>query len=243
MVDSNLSLGQQETLLFYCCDQKARAACAQSFALRQQAKIKFTLRDHSLRMLVIKFNRSQVSISSASIPRSLHYCLFAPHICIVVFRVHPIRGESHIECNATGEVATTSPPFYNEPHRSHVLFVKSSHGTTSTSWSQHHFVAVGKPEWHVCKALHCGSKQQQSSRDAITLRVRQSSSSIVHKLVSAELPRHDNSIIACSCHVYVLLFFAHIPFVVNHTFNATPPDRLQHHPFVVPLPIVKYRFL
>jgi len=25
-----------------------------------------------------------------------------------------------------------------------------------------------------------------------------------------------------------LLFFTHIPFVVNHTFNATPPERLQH---------------
>jgi len=27
----------------------------------------------------------------------------------------------------------------------------------------------------------------------------------------------------------VLLFFAHIPFVVNHTINATPPERLQQH--------------
>jgi len=26
-----------------------------------------------------------------------------------------------------------------------------------------------------------------------------------------------------------VLFFAHIPFVVNHTFNATPPERLQHY--------------
>jgi len=25
-----------------------------------------------------------------------------------------------------------------------------------------------------------------------------------------------------------VLFFTHIPFVVNHTFNATPPERLQH---------------
>jgi len=25
------------------------------------------------------------------------------------------------------------------------------------------------------------------------------------------------------------LFFAHIPFVVNHTINATPPEWLQHH--------------
>jgi len=31
-------------------------------------------------------------------------------------------------------------------------------------------------------------------------------------------------------HVYIwVLFFAHIPFVVNHTFNATPPERLQRY--------------
>jgi len=27
----------------------------------------------------------------------------------------------------------------------------------------------------------------------------------------------------------MVLFFAHIPFVVNHTFNATPPERLQQY--------------
>jgi len=33
---------------------------------------------------------------------------------------------------------------------------------------------------------------------------------------------HDNSIIACSRQILCVLFFAHIPFVVNRTFNATP---------------------
>jgi len=28
-------------------------------------------------------------------------------------------------------------------------------------------------------------------------------------------------------HVCMVLFFTHIPFVVNHTFNSTPPERLQ----------------
>jgi len=27
----------------------------------------------------------------------------------------------------------------------------------------------------------------------------------------------------------MVLFFTHIPFVVNHTINATPPERLQHN--------------
>jgi len=35
------------------------------------------------------------------------------------------------------------------------------------------------------------------------------------------------SYIACSHHGYIFLFFAHIPFVVNHTINATPQERLQ----------------
>ena len=28
--------------------------------------------------------------------------------------------------------------------------------------------------------------------------------------------------------ICMVLFFTHIPFVVNHTINATPPERLQH---------------
>jgi len=27
----------------------------------------------------------------------------------------------------------------------------------------------------------------------------------------------------------MVLFFAHMPFVVNHTINAIPPERLQHY--------------
>jgi len=34
----------------------------------------------------------------------------------VVLHSHPVRGESHNQSNTTGEVATTSPPFYNELH-------------------------------------------------------------------------------------------------------------------------------
>ena len=38
--------------------------------------------------------------------------------------------------------------------------------------------------------------------------------------------------IACSWHAYIFLFFVHTPFVVNHTFNATPLERLQQHPLL-----------
>jgi len=87
----------------------------------------------------------------------------------VVLHAHPGRGASHNQRNTTGEVATTSPPFYNEPHRSHVLCVKAELGTTSTSWSQHHFVAIGNPERHMRKASHCGSKEQKSWHAMVTI--------------------------------------------------------------------------
>jgi len=37
--------------------------------------------------------------------------------------------------------------------------------------------------------------------------------------VSPELTRHDHSIIACSLHIDMVLFFALIPFVVNCAFQ------------------------
>jgi len=78
----------------------------------------------------------------------------------VVLCAHFIHGEPRIQRSASGEVATTSPPFYNEPHRLHVLLVKVSHSTIFTSWSQHHFVVIGTTEQKVSKASHCVSKQQ-----------------------------------------------------------------------------------
>jgi len=66
---------------------------------------------------------------------SLYYCLFAPHIYGVVLRAHSIGGETRIQHNASGMVATTSTPCYNEPQRSLVLFVKAAYCTTFTSWS------------------------------------------------------------------------------------------------------------
>jgi len=45
---------------------------------------------------------------------------------------------------------------------------------------------------------------------------------------TTEITRRDHFIIACSRHVHIFLFFAHIPFVVNQTINATSPEKLQH---------------
>jgi len=86
---------------------KAQVACVQSFPLWQQATIEFMRRDPFPRTLVIKLNRSQVNISKASTPQSLYYSLLLVRdMYIVVLRAHPVRGESHIQRNATREIAT-----------------------------------------------------------------------------------------------------------------------------------------
>jgi len=41
-------------------------------------------------------------------------------------------------------------------------------------------------------------------------------------LISAELPRRNLLLLARATYIMVFLF-THIPFVVNHTINATPP--------------------
>jgi len=51
----------------------------------------------------------------------------------------------------------------------------------------------------------------------------------VWQQATIEFTRRDHSVTACSRHLHLFLFFAHIPFVVNHTINATPPERLQQY--------------
>jgi len=84
----------------------------------------------------------------------LEKSLPTPMYMSVILRAHLVRGESHIQRNANREVATTSPPFYNEPHRSHVLFVKSASGTTFHILVTALFCCDWKPERQVCKASH-----------------------------------------------------------------------------------------
>jgi len=165
----------------YCCDRKSPSGmCAK---LRTVAAS--NNRDHAL--------------------QSFYYFLFTPYICGVVLRAHPTRDEPHIQRNANGEVATASPPFYNELHWSHILFVKVTHSMTYTSCSQHHFAVIEKVRGACVQSF---TLWQQTT---------------------IEIMRHNHSTIACPCHIYVVLFFTHIPFVVNHTFNTTSAERLQQY--------------
>jgi len=76
------------TYFCWCCDRKSRAAYVQSFAPWQQATIEFTCHDHSLRTLLLRSIVDIVSITRDYTPRSLYYCLFAPHVFMVLFFTH-----------------------------------------------------------------------------------------------------------------------------------------------------------
>ena len=121
----------------YCCDRKAQVASVQSFTQCQQATTEITLCDYS----VIVCSRHMYI-----------WVLFFAHIPFVV---------NHIFNATSAERLQQHPLPFTTNHTDHTFFfAKPAPGTTFTSWSQHHFVAIGKPERQVCKASHCGSKQQ-----------------------------------------------------------------------------------
>ena len=106
-----------------CCDRKARAASAQSFALRQQATIEITRRDHSI------------------IACSYHIYMG------VVLRAYPVRGESHIQRNASGEVATPCTQNPGDSSNVCVCFYRSRifqqmTTVTCSRWTQNRLYAV-----------------------------------------------------------------------------------------------------
>jgi len=117
----------------------------------------------------------------------------------VILHAQPVRGVLHIQHHADWEVATTFLPFYN---KSHVPFVKLAPGIAFTTWSQHHFVEIGKPEWGA--SVQCFTLWQQAT---------------------TEIMHHDQSIIACSCHLYMgAILHTHIPlWFIAHTV----PRRLR----------------
>jgi len=80
-----LVLGETFQQDWYCCDRKARAACEQSFTLRQQATIEIMRRNHSIIACL----------------RHIHIYIYG-----CCSSLTPVRGESHIQRNANRKVAT-----------------------------------------------------------------------------------------------------------------------------------------
>jgi len=87
-----------------------------------------------------------------------YYCLLTPRIYISLFFAHIPFVVNHT-INATPPERLQQHPLLFTSHTD-VLCVKAELGMTSTSWSQHQFVAIGNLERHARKATHRGSKQQ-----------------------------------------------------------------------------------
>jgi len=64
------------------------------------------LRSESPSGMCAKLRTVVASNNTDHAPQSLYYCLFPPHIYVIVLRAHPVRGESHNQRKTTGEVAT-----------------------------------------------------------------------------------------------------------------------------------------
>jgi len=75
-----------------------------------------------------------------------------------ILHAHPVNGQAHAMLRQPRSCSNI--PFYNKQHWLHVLFVEVASGMASTSWSQHYFIAIGKPKQHAHQAAHCGSKQK-----------------------------------------------------------------------------------
>ena len=109
-------------------------------------------------------SNNRASRNRVHMPWSLFYCLFAPHIYIVVLRAHPVLGESHIKRNATGEVATLpwSPKFL---WRFNVVKISFFYTVLSLILSLSFILQVGIENWDFKKLqMHSKVKDSQWAR-------------------------------------------------------------------------------
>jgi len=145
-------------------------------------------------------------------PCSLHHCMFAP----LTYGRYYSRTSVVINCaliqrRAYREDATTSP-FYNEPHRSHVLFVKSAPDMTFTASQPGQSIILLRSENPIGKCAKLQAVAASNNRDH---------------------PTRSHYYIAYLRHWHIwVLFLAHLPLVVNCTFSVTSTERLQQYDFI-----------
>ena len=127
----------------------------------------------------------------------------ATYMCGVVLHAHPVRGESHLKQHHR-RGCNNIPSFLQQTNRTFFVWrltlARPSHPSHSTILL----------------------RSEIPSGMCAKLRTVAASNNRVHMPWSFYYclfaPR-----------VCMVLFFTHIPFVVNHTINATPPERLQHY--------------
>jgi len=161
------------------------------------------LQSESLRSMCAKLHTVAASNTRDHTTRSLYYCLFAPHIRSIVLRAHSVHGEPHIQRNVSREVATTIP-----------LFLQRTAPITHSFWED-----LTRHNLHilVTATFCCDWEAWAASAQSFTL----------WQQVTRDDTPWSLYYYLFAPHIYVVLFCAHIPSVVNRTFSATPAERLQ----------------
>ena len=136
-------------------------------------------------------------------PWSLYYCLFEPHICMVLFFT-PIPFVVNHTINSTPPERLQQHPLLFTTNRTDRTFFVWRLNSARPSHPDHSTILL---------------RSEIPSGICAKLRTVAASNNRVH------MPW---SLYHClfAPHLYMVLFFTHIPFVVNHTMNATPPERL-----------------
>jgi len=91
-------------------------------SLCQTALQLLVLRSESPNGMCANLRTVAASNNRVHMPQSLYYCLFMAHKYIVVLRAHPVRGESHNQRNANGEVGKY-PLLFTKNHTNRTLFL------------------------------------------------------------------------------------------------------------------------
>ena len=108
----------------------------------------------------------------------------------------------------------------------------NSYATSSKpiAWQTELFIRIAS-----CHKSECSTGSTIAPADLLPLMRSEIPSGMSAKLriVAASNNRVHMPWSLCYClfapHICMVLFFTHIPFVVNHTINATPPETLQHN--------------
>jgi len=127
--------------------------------------------------------------------RSLYYCLFAPYIYGVVLCTHSVYGELRISAQRQRSGRNNIPSFSQQTAP---ITRSLCEGWT---WRDLHIL--------VTAPFYCDRKARATCVQSFTL----------WQQATIEFTWRDHYIIACSRHIYMVLFFTHILFVVNCVFQ------------------------
>ena len=134
------------------------------------------LRSESPSGMCAKLSTVAASNNRDHSPQSLFCFLFAPHICGVVLRAHPVRGESHIQRNASGVVAATSLLLTTNPPIARSF---------CEGFTRHDLLIL------VAAPFCCDWEGRAACAQSFAL----------WQQATIEITRHNHSIIACSRHI------------------------------------------